>query len=85
MKKTLFEGKYRILAFLLIIGAILVNIKSIFTDFDVDSEYAIAMAYRMIKGDRMVAQMWEPHQTSAFLCAFFMKIYMAIFRTTSTL
>lgn len=83
MKKTLFEGKYRILAFLLIIGAILVNIKSIFTDFDVDSEYAIAMAYRMIKGDRMVAQMWEPHQTSAFLCAFFMKIYMAIFRTTT--
>ena len=35
---------------LLIIGAFLVNIKSIFTDYDVDVEYAVAMAYRMSRG-----------------------------------
>lgn len=83
MKKPLFEGRYRAWMMLLIIGAILVNIKSIFMDYDVDSEYAVAMAYRMLKGDMMIAQMWEPHQTSAFLCSWLMKPYISILGTTT--
>ena len=38
MKKPLFEERYRVWMMLLIIGAILVNIKSIFMDQDVDFE-----------------------------------------------
>lgn len=68
---------------ILILGSLLVNIKNIFTSFDVDAEYALAMPYRMLRGDEMISQMWEPHQTSAFLAAAFMKPYLALFQTTT--
>lgn len=68
---------------LIILGVILVNIKRMFVDFDTDYEYAIVQAYRMARGDRMIAQMWEPHQTSAFLNAVFIKLYLAVTGTTT--
>lgn len=55
----------------------------VFTNISYDAEYQFAMAYRMIKGDVMIQQMWEPHQTSAFLCAILMKAYMAVTGTTT--
>lgn len=61
--------------YLLWIGAVLVNIKSIFTDFGIDNSYAIATSYRHISGDRMFLEMWEPHQTSAFLVDILMIVY----------
>ena len=64
-------------------GVVLVSIKRIFTDFNIDCEYAIALSYRMVKGDHMIAQMWEPHQTSAFLNAFFIAIYLFLTGTTT--
>ena len=57
------------------ICAVLVNIKSIFTDFGIDNGYAIATSYRHISGDHMFLEMWEPHQTSAFLVDILMIIY----------
>ncbi len=54
---------------LLIAGVALIMLEGIFVDYTVDSEYAIVQSYRMIKGDGLLLQMWEPHQTSAFLCA----------------
>ena len=63
---------------ILAVATVLVNIKSIFTDFGIDSEYAITMSYRMLQGDRMFVEMWEPHQTSAFLCAALMKVYISL-------
>lgn len=68
---------------IIILMVILVNIKRVFTDLGVDFEYAIAQSYRMAMGDHMMVQMWEPHQTSAFLCAFFIKIYMMLTGTTT--
>lgn len=62
---------------------ILVCISFVFTNISYDAEYQMAMAYRMIKGDAMIIEMWEPHQTSAFLCAGLMKIYMLITGTTT--
>ncbi len=55
----------------------------LFTNISYDAEYQMAMAYRMIKGDALITQMWEPHQTSAFLCAVLMRIYMMITGTTT--
>ena len=49
--------------------AALVNVKTLFVEYCADEGYAIAMAIRMTKGDKLLAQMWEPHQTSAFLMA----------------
>ena len=64
-------------------GVILVSIKRVFTDFNIDGEYAIVLSYRMVRGDHMIAQMWEPHQTSAFLNAFFIAIYLWVTGTTT--
>ena len=55
----------------------------VFTNISYDAEYQMAMAYRMIKGDALITGMWEPHQTSAFLCAILMKIYMTVTGTTT--
>lgn len=79
--KNAFKWIVRILT----IGVILVNIKNIFTNFNIDAEYAIAMSYRMVKGDSMFSQMWEPHQTSGFLMALFIKLYLVLFQTTTGL
>lgn len=54
-----------------------------FTNLSYDGEYQLAMAYRMIHGDRLFIEMWEPHQTSAFLPAALMWIYVNILHTTT--
>lgn len=64
---------------IMIIG---LQLKLIFTEINVDTEYAIAMSWRMMQGDFMFKEMWEPHQTSAFLLAFIMKIYLMITGTS---
>ena len=61
--------------------ACLVNVKSIVCDYDADLSYALATSYRNITGDAMFLQMWEPHQTSSFLCTPFMYLYHSIFKT----
>lgn len=73
----------KLIAILLMLGVALVNIKGIFTDLDVDCEYAIAMSYRMARGDRMFLQMWEPHQTSAFLNAILIRIFLWLTGSTT--
>ena len=42
---------------------------------------AASMAYRLVQGDRMFLEMWEPHQTSAFFSAAFLWLYMQLFHT----
>lgn len=64
--------------YLLWILAVLVNIKSVFTDFGDDQAYAVATSYRHIMGDRLFGEMCEPHQTSAFLADFLMILYKAV-------
>lgn len=46
-------------------------IKSIWVSLDIDESYAVALGYRLVRGDRLIKDMWEPHQFSAFLAAFF--------------
>ena len=57
------------------IGAILTLIKSVFTEYGYDSSYHIALSWRHINGDRMFMEMWEPHQTSAFLMDLLLIMY----------
>lgn len=58
--------------------AALANIKSIFADYDVDLSYAVAMSYRHLIGDRMFAEMLEPHQTSSFIIDGLMYIFKVV-------
>ena len=53
------------------------------TNVSYDAEYELAMGYRMMKGDIPIIQMWEPNQTSAFLCAILMKLYVSVTGTTT--
>lgn len=63
----------------------LLTMKYIFVDFGIDAEFQIIMSYRLAMGDTLFSQMWEPCQTSAFLGAFFIKLYMWLFHTTTGL
>ena len=67
----------------MLLAAILLGIKYIFVDFGIDAEFQISMAYRLATGDLMFKEMWEAYQMSAFLCAVFIKIYLALFHTTT--
>ena len=70
-------------AVILIMAAIALNIKYIFTDFGIDAAFQASMSYRHATGDMLLRQMWEPCQASAFLCALFVKIYLLLFKTTT--
>ncbi len=81
-KKALFRNKRLIYLFMIFVAVIL-SIKYVFIDFGIDAEFQITMSYRLATGDIMFKEMWEPYQMSAFLCAFFIKIYLALFKTTT--
>ena len=77
MKKT--EAKS--IAVILFLFVLIENIISVFLDYCADSGYAVAMAHRLLQGDGMFVKMWEPHQTSAFVIAGFMKLYESVLGT----
>lgn len=78
--RVMFE---RMAAVMIVIAVVLINIKNIFTSCQVDAEYQVAMAYRMVKGDLMFTEMWESHQTSAFYLAFFEFIFLKLAGSTT--
>lgn len=53
------------------------------TNISYDGMYQISMSQRLLSGDKMFLEMWEPHQTSAFLSAALMWIYEKAFGTTT--
>lgn len=69
----------------MIVMSVLAAIKMLFFDYTMDEEYQIVMAYRNVMGDHLFTQMWEPHQTSAFLCAFLIKLFITITGTNTGL
>lgn len=76
------RGHRKLLLFYLFL-LLLACISLVFTNLGYDGEYQLAMAYRLLRGDQLVTQMWEPHQTSAFLCAILMKLYLCVTDTTT--
>lgn len=76
----------KVIVYMLIIGVwvltILGMVKALFISSDIDEAYAVVQAYRLVQGDMLLLDMWEPHQLSAYLPAFFMKLYMNITRST---
>lgn len=59
------------------------SIAIIVTNVSYDAEYQLSMGYRLLKGDSPITEMWEPNQTSAFVCAIIMKLYIGITGTTT--
>ena len=58
-------------------------VKSVFTEYGYDASYHVALSWRHINGDRLLGEMWEPHQTSSFVIDILMMIYR-IFVPTMT-
>lgn len=63
---------------LLMAGSALAALKLIFFDYTMDEEYQLMMGYRTLRGDALFREMWEPHQTSAFLCTGLMWVYKTL-------
>ncbi len=53
-------------------------IKAVFVSLDIDESYAVALGYRLVSGDRLMRDMWEPHQFSALPAAFLAAPYIWI-------
>lgn len=90
-KRITAEGAF-LLALLFL--ALLAGLKTVFVGIQKDEEYAYSMAYRLICSDRLLLQVWDPHQTSAFLLSglewLFIKItggttYIVLFCRLATL
>lgn len=62
----------------MILLTILSFLKAIWISLDIDESYAVAVGYRMARGDRLIRDMWEPHQFSGFLAALFTAPYIRI-------
>lgn len=63
--------------FWLLFAALLVyTLKSIFVGADIDEAYGVTVGYRLVQGDRLMWDMWEPHQTSAIFTAVFIRLIL---------
>lgn len=63
---------------ILMILSVIASVTKIFTGFDIDEAYALAIPYRVLQGDRLFADMWEVHQTSFLLPYLFMKLFYSL-------
>lgn len=63
---------------ILMILSVIAGVTKIFTGFDIDEAYALAIPYRVLQGDRLFADMWEVHQTSFLLPYLFMRLFYSL-------
>ena len=68
MMKNILKNKkfWKIICILAIIAY---TAKNLFIGADTDEGYGIMAGYRLAMGDRLLLEMWEPHQTSAIFTA----------------
>lgn len=61
-----------------ILAVIAYTLKNLFIGADTDEGYGIMVGYRLAMGDRLLLDMWEPHQTSAFFTALFIAPFVRL-------
>ncbi len=69
----------RILAWFLTAAGL---IKALFISLDIDESYLVACAYRIVNGDRLFLDMWEPHQLASLIPSVFVKIFLSLTGST---
>lgn len=72
------EAKQKKWFWLLLLALIGYTLKNILVGADVDEGYGIMAGYRLAQGDRLLLEMWEPHQTSAIFTALLIKPFVWI-------
>ncbi len=80
--RNLIQYTLNLLLAVFVLLTILGTLKTIFFSSDIDEAYAVTQAYRLLNGDKLLLDMWEPHQFSAYLPAIFMKLFLAITNST---
>lgn len=73
MMKNILKNKkfWKIICILAIIAY---TAKNLFIGADTDEGYGIMVGYRLAMGDRLLLEMWEPHQTSAIYGSFYQAV-----------
>lgn len=66
------------LAAALALAAAAAMLRTLYTGLEIDEEYALSLGYRLVSGDRLFAQMWEPHQLSALTTAPLIALFRAL-------
>ena len=66
-EKSGFDIFIKVCMIIIAAGSILAAIKCVFVGLQIDEEYALTLSYRLLKGDRLLSEVRDPHQTSAFL------------------
>ena len=72
------EIVWKVIRLALALLTALAFIKAILVSLDIDESYAVALGYRLARGDRLMRDLWEPHQFSALPAAFFAAPYIWI-------
>ena len=70
--------KNRILPLILVLFCAAVMLRSAFTGLEIDEEYALSLGYRLVSGDRLFYDMWEPHQLSSLPAAALLAVFIGI-------
>ncbi|MCH5344220.1 MAG: hypothetical protein J1E64_09285 [Acetatifactor sp.] len=70
------EKRKKIWCCLLFAALVAYTIKNIFVGADVDEGYGIMAGYRLAAGDKLLLEMWEPHQTSAIFTALLIRPFL---------
>jgi hypothetical protein len=76
-QKPSFSPARAAMAVLCIVAAA-VMIKTLLCGLEIDEEYALSISYRLVKGDRLFATMWEPHQLSALPVALVLALFQRV-------
>lgn len=69
----------------LVVACVLVMVRQVFVGLEIDEVYALSLGFRLVQGDRLFAQMWEPHQLCALPPALLVGLYRAVTGTTTGL
>lgn len=68
---------------LLFTGMVCLSAKMLFAGFPADEEYQLVMSYRLATGDRLFTEVWDTIQTSGFLCAALIRVYLSLTGTST--
>lgn len=81
--RILKSKKERIFCILFILLSVAACLKTIWISLDIDESYAIAVGYRLTKGDLLFRDLWESHQLSGVYLAPFIWLFLQITGSTT--
>lgn len=67
----------------LILVCAFIMVRQVFVGLEIDEVYALSLGFRLVQGDRLFAEMWEPHQLCALPPALLVALYRGITGTTT--